>query len=860
MIGCHSADFAVYADLALPTRVLEERKQGLRSTYEIAFRHPSGNEIPVLVSGAPRFNAETYQGTIAVVADLTERRQAEKALIESEMRYRLLVDTLPIAIGILQGNQLVFANQAAARLLRMADPMLLLGKRPSDIIAPEGWEKSFARIQRLMAGEEGLYPVEDVYVRSDGTRVPVEVHAIPFNFDGRPALQVLVQDITERTRRRRESEAQTQIAQLLTTPMALEPLLTRIVEAGIHAIDAAQTGSILMAEPDGSLQVRSVAGFTDERIKGIQFTNDAGYSARAFRLRRPLLIPDAVNDLEIAYQGEIEELAAIKSAIVVPLTVHGEVIGVLALDNLERYAAFDETDLSVLTGIAATAALIIERARLFDEVNRQALQMAQIMQTAPQGLLLVSSDGRVLMANRVGVRDLSVLAQAQVGDVLTRLGDQALSDLLIAPPTGPWVEVHAGERIFEVIARPVQGEGVSGQWVILVDDVTRVRQMREQAQLQERLATVGQLAAGIAHDFNNILTIILLHVQLAATSSTLTETDRERMGIIVQQTQYATDLVRQILDFSRQSILQRQVVDLVALLQEQSNWLERILPEDIEIDLTSSVGDLLVFADPTRIRQAVMNLAINARDVMSKGGALHIRLDRFVLRSDQDAPVVGMDAGGWATISVADTGPGIPAHVLPHIFDPFFTTKGSGRGTGLGLAQVHGIVTQHDGHVKVETKEGEGTTFVIYLPEMVVESGEHVAAQPKVMYKGDDELILLVEDNNTLREAMSDMLTSVGYRVLAAANGAAALGMIDAHGDETALVLSDVVMPGIGGVALVKMLRERGWQKPVVLMSGHPLDEERNMLQSIDVSAWLLKPCSLEDVTRVLNQLLSSTA
>lgn len=860
MMGRPSLEFAIYDDPSLPAKVLAARKTGVRSTYEIQFRHRNGRETPVLVSGAPRILNGEYQGSIAVITDLVERKKAEQAMIESELRYRMLVDTLPIAIGIYQDGQLVLTNQAAARLLHASNPVELIGKRLTDIVAPEGWEASRNRIQRMLAGEKDLYPVEDIYIRQDGTRVPVEVNAIPFSFGGRPAIQVLVQDITERTQRRREMEAQTQIAQLLTTPMGIEPLLSQIVEAGVHAIDAAQTGSILMAEPDGSLRVRSVAGFTDPRIMNFQFPVDRGYSMRAYRLRRPLLIPDAVNDPEIAYRGEIEQLSAIKSAMVAPLTVRGEVIGILALDNHDRFEAFDEQSLQVLTNIATTAALIIERARLFEEVNRQALQMAQIMQTAPQGLLLVDSDGRVLMANRVGVRDLNILARAQVGDVLTELGDRSLKDLLIAPPTGPWVEVHAEERIFEVIARPVQGDGAPGQWVILIDDVTRARQMSEQVQLQERLATVGQLAAGIAHDFNNILSIILLHVQLAASSPSLTETDRQRMGIIVQQTQYASDLVRQILDFSRQSILQRQVIDLALLLDELTKWLARIFPEDIAINFVSTDGACPINADPTRIRQAIMNLAINARDAMPKGGALRIVLDRVQLQREQDAPAAGMQVGSWICLSVADSGPGIPSHVLPHIFDPFFTTKEAGKGTGLGLAQVHGIVTQHDGHLLVETKEGEGATFTIYLPETDAGHGSQTSVQTNMPGQGASELILLVEDNSTLRAALADMIESSGYQVISAANGIGALDQIRTRGDEVALVLSDVVMPGLGGVALVQQLRARGWKKPVVLMSGHPLEEELETLQQLDVAAWLLKPCSFMDITRALNESLPRTS
>ncbi len=853
LIGRMSVDYVADADRMLVEQVRAARQQGDSSYYDIRLRGIDGRETPVQVSGVPRQRNGQYLGAIAVLTDLSERQRADQALRESEERYRLLVDNLPLAIEVHRDGKLVFANRAAAELLGAPDPSVLLGMEPNSVLAPEELPGAVERTRRLLEGEISHFQVQTTYLRLDGARVPVEVVAAPLIYGGRPAVQVIVQDITVRNRREREMQAQAQIAQALTETIELQPLLQRILAAAVHAVDAANKGGLLLADGKGRLRIRALIGYNDARLTDLQFPLDFGYAARSYRLRRPLLIEDAQADAEIAYTGEIEEVRAIKSAIVAPLIVQGEVTGIIGLDNVERTAAFGEEDLRVLSSIAATAALVLERARLFDEMNTQARQMAQIMQTAPQGLLLFRANGQVLMANRVGTRDLSILAGAKVGDVVERLGDQPLTALFATPPTGPWYEVQASNRTFEIIARPISNGEPPEQWVVLIDDVTHSRQVRQQVQLQERLATVGQLAAGIAHDFNNILSVILLQAQMAKQVAGLAEAARARMDVIVTQTQHATNLVRQILDFSRQSMLMRQPVDLRALCGEQVSLLERTLAETIDVQFDQDADtSYVVNGDATSLRQVVMNLAINARDAMPGGGTLRIGLASLHFATEREIPLVGMDVGAWVRLTVTDTGTGITPDVLAHIFDPFFTTKDPGKGTGLGLAQVHGIIAQHEGYLAVETTPDEGTTFVIYLP--AVEAVQEVPPDRRKssLPLGEGETLLLVEDNMVLRLALTDMLESINYGVVDAANGREALARVAEHGDSIAVVLSDVVMPEMGGIALAHALRMQGFTRPIILMSGHPLDEETGTLQEAGVHTWLVKPCTLEELAQAL--------
>jgi len=525
----------------------------------------------------------------------------------------------------------------------------------------------------------------------------------------------------------------------------------------------------------------------------------------------------------------------------------------------ERTAELAQANVSLKAEMAERKQAEVERERLIVQIQEQAQRVQHIVDTVPEGVLLLDADERIVLVNPLGEKELAALAGVKVGDSLIHLGNRPLIELLTSPPKGLWHELAADGRYFQVIARPMEIGPEPGGWVLVIHDVTKARQVREQLQRQERLAAVGQLAAGIAHDFNNIMAVIVLYSQMAARAEGVPARVQERMGTINQQAQHATGLIRQILDFSRQSVLERKPLDLLLTVKEQCKLLERTLPENIEIDLDCGPDDYTVNADPTRMQQMFTNLAVNARDAMPGGGGLRIALERIEILPGKSPRSLDMEVGEWMQITVSDTGTGIPADVLPRIFDPFFTTKEPGAGTGLGLAQVHGIVGAHDGHIDVDTWPGKGTTFIIYLPAMLAHPVEQSVPELDLC-EGRGETLLVVEDEAAVRDALVESLQTMNYQVLEAADGQEALEILEQHGDQVALVLSDLVMPKMGGQALFYAMRQRGLTTPVLMLSGHPVVGELENLRAQGLAGWMLKPPSLAPLARLLAQVLSGDA
>ena len=493
--------------------------------------------------------------------------------------------------------------------------------------------------------------------------------------------------------------------------------------------------------------------------------------------------------------------------------------------------------------------------------------MDVILRRTTDGLVVTDRTGSVILVNEVARTILPVggaILGRQLGDTLACAGRSGGLSPITGAEGVAYELVLEGPppRVFDLRIIPSESDG----HVLLLREVTAERAAREKAEQQTRLAATGQLAAGIAHDFNNILSVVLTHAGLLRNDPALPDDVRVKLRAIADQARRGARLVRQVLDFARGAPTRRKRVDLAACVRQTVNLLERTIPESVVIGTALPPGDWVAEADPVQVEQVVANLALNARDAMPGGGRLRIELSRRPLKESEPPPVAGMTPGEWAALSVADTGSGMSPAVQRRLFEPFFSTK-TGNGTGLGLAQVHGIVKQHGGYIDVASEVGRGTTFTVYLPLAGVPGEPRVRMRraPKVtdlddcagptLPTGSGEVILLVEDEADSRVASAGALQALGYRVRAAESAEHAWELWVRHGDEIALVLTDLVLPGVGGAHLCSALARQG-RAPLIVLSGYPIDPEDGRLAG--VAHLLQKPLAIERLARVIHDTLAA--
>ncbi len=389
-------------------------------------------------------------------------------------------------------------------------------------------------------------------------------------------------------------------------------------------------------------------------------------------------------------------------------------------------------------------------------------------------------------------------------------------------------------------------------------DLTELHATRAQFRQAQKMEAIGRLAGGVAHDFNNMLSVILSYSAILLGDLAKDDPAKEDLEEIIAAGQRAADLTRQLLTFSRQQIVEPTFLDLTGIVRELAKMLRRVVGEDVRIDLglASSLGT--VHADRSQIEQAVMNLVVNARDAMPQGGALTITTENVDLDERFAASHHGVVPGRYVALSVTDTGTGIAAENLGRIFEPFFTTKEAGKGTGLGLATVFGAVQQSRGTVWVESTIGAGTTFRIYLPRVDAAPNEPSMTLPPVSLTGT-ETVLLVEDEETVRTVVRNILARRGYTVIETSDGEAALRAAREHREPIDLVLSDIVMPRMNGLDLVKRVAEIRPETRFLCMSGY-LDDRVGREELAETGLpFLQKPITPAALARKVREVLDAS-
>ncbi len=460
----------------------------------------------------------------------------------------------------------------------------------------------------------------------------------------------------------------------------------------------------------------------------------------------------------------------------------------------------------------------------------------QFVNCAPEAIVFLGNDGRVQRINPEFARlfgyaveeavghhidelVVPVRLQAEAADLCQRAGSDEVINIETVRRRKDGSEVHVS-----LLATPVRVHGQQVAVLCIYRDISDRRRLEAQLARSQRMEAVGRLAGGVAHDFNNLLTIINGTADLLLGDLPQGDPLRADLMEITVAGSKAAALTRQLLTFSRKQLLQPVVVDLNEVVLDVIKMLRRVIGEDVQLVTTTQEDVALVKADPGQLEQVVMNLAINARDAMPGGGVLTLETSHVTVDEAKAAALV-VAPGEYVKLTVADTGSGMDAAVLDRLFEPFFSTKlTDGRGSGLGLSTVYGIVQQSGGAIAVESQVGSGSTFRVYLPRSD-EPVQRERALRTIAGPGGTETVLVVEDDMPIRLLVERVLVGAGYSVLLAANGCEALELLEEHGEQIDLVFTDVVMPDMNGPQLVKRLAE-SWPKVAVLFTSGFTDDE----------------------------------
>jgi len=427
-----------------------------------------------------------------------------------------------------------------------------------------------------------------------------------------------------------------------------------------------------------------------------------------------------------------------------------------------------------------------------------------------------------------------------------------------------WITLHrdnGADVNLEMNVSPVRDpSGQLSNFTIVARDITQRLKLEAQVSQGGKMEALGRLAGGIAHDFNNLLQVILGFTQLAQSQLPSEHTSLNHLAQVGAAASRATDLVRQLLTFSRQDAAKPRAIDLNDLITDLMRMLVRLLGEQVEVIVRPADALPAISADPVQIRQVLINLCVNARDAMPEGGHILITTsaayldDRFCAANGLRRP------GSYVRLEVSDNGTGIPPEIRDRIFEPFFTTKEVGKGTGLGLATVYGIVQQHEGLIQVESEVGRGTLIRIFFPgaEQRSEKAEHHT--DFVFPPGAGRTVLLAEDERQVRELATRVLEQAGFRVIATADGEEALQAYEKHSSEIELVMLDLVMPRMGGAVVRDRLRALRDDLPIVITTGYSRDQLSNPFVPAARERLLQKPWTSQQLLSVVDQLLQGPA
>ena len=822
----------------------------------------------VLERGSPPFLTQASDATSTQAATpvdpTTHSLDVQKTYLEQ------IIENAPEAISIVNPEvRIVRINGEFTRLFGFS-PEEAVGKAvdalivPPDRYAETAWITESVRKGRKVS-------LETRRRRKDETLVEVLVSVSPVMFNGEwVAAYASYRDITEQKRTEELNSALYAIAARTHSAEDLQAFF-----AAIHNIvgQLMYARNFYIALYDPETQLLSFPYFVDE-----QDTTPApkrlgrGLTEYVMRTGEPLLATPAIFD-DLVQRGEVELIGAPSlDWLGVPLRGGSGCIGALVVQSYNEKIRFGERDRDILKFVSQQLATAIEHKHYEEALRRSEARYRSLILSAAYGIYRCTPGGKFLDVNPAlismlgygSVEELLALDPRQ--DVflnpqeLDRLNEDYRRARNLNGVEVQWKRKDGRVIVVRLSGRAVNGEeGPAEELEIIAEDITDRRQLEEQFRQAQKMEAVGRLAGGVAHDFNNLLMVINGYTEVLLGQLEPHGPFHQKVQSIQQAADRAASLTRQLLAFSRKQLLELRVVDVNTVIGDMERLLRPLIGEDIELVTRLSPEAGRTRADAGQLEQVIMNLVVNAKDAMPEGGKITLQsADVTVRQTFREHRFI--QPGRYVVISVSDTGHGMDEETQSRIFEPFFTTKEKGKGTGLGLSTVYGIVKQSGGYVFASSEVGAGTTFSIYLPRVEDSLEATGPAKSQENEKGGSETVLLVEDEESVRELVRETLLSRGYKVLEAENGEAGLRAAEAHPDRIDILITDVVMPGMGGRELVKKLLLMRPHLVVLYLSGYTEDAIAHHGVLDPGTAFLQKPFTLQNLARKVREVLRSAS
>jgi two-component system, cell cycle sensor histidine kinase and response regulator CckA len=707
--------------------------------------------------------------------------------------------------------------------------------------------------------------------RKDGSVISVEVGLSPMKTPEGLRVVAIVTDISTRKHAEQRSILQRDVALILSRSDSIESSALKLLET-IGTTLGWKVGCLWLV--DNATKTLRNAGFWhspnapapafEAVSRGATIQNGDCILGHVWETGSAIWVTNLAD--EKRFTRAQEALAAgLRSAFELPILAGSQVLGLLEFFSSE-ISLRDDALIEIAAAVASQIAQFMERKRSEKALGVFEERYRSLFENAVFGILRSSASGEILDINPalvavLGYDSVDELQGVNLNDIYKnprdrkRLIEESKSQNQFDAFETEWKTKSGGTIQVRLSGRVVRAtDGSLAGFEAIIEDISQRKLLEQQFRQAQKMEAIGRLAGGVAHDFNNLLTIIAVSTDTLFDLAGSNEPLRQTTDEIARATEQGASLVRQLMAFSRTQPQTPDPVSLNEVIKSSHRMVQILAGEDIRFELNLHIDHCLVAMEPNRLEQILMNIVTNARDAMADGGVIAITTAPVHIDQEQSTRYVGLKPARYVRLDISDTGHGIPAEILPHIFEPFFSTKGEGRGSGLGLSSVYGIVRQYQGQIQCETRVGEGTTFTIFLP--AAERGAPAPAPSNAAEKvpRGTETILLVEDEPALRTSVSRILEQNGYSVVVASDGFEALKKAaNPPNGGFNLLVTDIALPQMRGTELAKQLIPRFPKMRVLYMSGY--SEEK---VPPDAAHFIPKPFRREALIRKIREVLDA--